>query len=41
VVLGGSLGMIAIGAVYVVLGKTVPHTPTEGMERLAVAISRF
>jgi hypothetical protein len=38
VVLGGSLGMIAIGAVYAVLGKMSSPAPVGRLERSAVVI---
>jgi hypothetical protein len=38
VVLGGSLGMVAIGAVYAVLGKMSSSAPVGGLERSAVDI---
>jgi len=36
VVLGGALGMIAIGAVYAILGKMSAPARVEGLEQLAV-----
>ena len=41
VVLGGALGMIAIGTVYAVLGKMVPGTRVEGTETTAVTLCTF
>ena len=38
VVLGGALGMIAIGAVYAILGKMSAPARVEGLEQFAVSI---
>src|SRR5271169_3777504 len=38
VVLGGALGMIAIGAVYAILGEMSPPARVEGLEHLAGSI---
>jgi hypothetical protein len=41
VVLGGALGMIAIGAVYAILGRTDPAVRVEGLERSALSLCTF
>jgi len=41
VVLGGALGMIAIGAVYAILGKMASAVRVEGLEKSAVSICTF
>jgi hypothetical protein len=41
VVLGGALGMIAIGAIYAILGRFEHPVRVEGVEKLAVSICTF
>jgi hypothetical protein len=41
VVLGGALGMIAIGAVYAILGRYEHPAPVEGVERAALPLCTF
>ena len=41
VVLGGGLGMIAIGAVYAVLGKMASADRVEGLEKSALSLCTF
>ena len=41
VVLGGALGMIAIGAVYAILGRTASAVRVEGLEKSALSLCTF
>ena len=41
VVLGGALGMIAIGAVYAILGRMAPADRVEGLEKYALSLCTF
>jgi hypothetical protein len=41
VVLGGALGMIAIGAVYAILGRMDPAVRVAGLEKSAVSLCTF
>jgi drug/metabolite transporter (DMT)-like permease len=41
VVLGGALGMIAIGAVYAILGKMIAGARVEGLEMTALYLCVF
>jgi hypothetical protein len=41
VVLGGALGMIAIGAVYAILGKMAPADRVDGLEKSALSLCTF
>ena len=41
VVLGGALGMIVIGAVYVTYGRMASTAPVEGLEKTALALCKL
>ena len=41
VVLGGALGMIAIGAVYAILGRMASAVRVEGLEKYALSLCTF